>query len=772
MKKLLTKKDIQWMNLAGTGIALLLFSIAVGFIIYNGYIATFRFNVEEVEKDFLNQNKSKLIQDVTSLVLKMDARRKNTEDILKKDLAVHTEIILKFTQSVDMRAISDSEKENYKEIFYSSYYSSLKGSFFFLVINASGEIIFAPDSIKSIASGLEKKDGMFSFRKVPYSRGFHPDALIYSRKMNNDQYLFYGGYLFQKEKEVKSAILDILKKSDSYYLEKNTYFTLYELIKSDNQWKLEEIISSANIGGKIEKFPLVNNQIKKEILASLKNHSSQKIYQGGFFVQHSFPDNGGRKAVEAYYYYYKPWNWVISRGIFLEENKMDLSNEKQFLSEKFIEESRKNFLALGVAFFLVIIIAYLFSRKIGTIFSYYNDLVQEQNRNLKKKNESLTTEFKIRERMEMALKGNEELYHSTIDSLTDYILVINENYKIILTNQEFDGFILNAFNVKKCQGEHLLSLHPFFKSMEKAIDIVSTKGIIYISEEIHQKDSFSLDYEIKVIPLSSQDASLKRFIIILRDLTEARRNERENKQMEVKMLAQSKMATLGEMATSIAHEIYQPLNFIAGFIQLLELDVQSNQIDQNGVMEMIQRTHRSIRRITDIIDHLRIFGRADQISKKPVPLKDVVDNTLILLQERIRLRSINLSISIPENLPAILGNETQMEQILINLFQNSLDAFEEVENREKNISLVAESYFLGEMTWIKIIFEDNAGGMAEEVKKRAFEPFFTTKEPGKGTGLGMAIIYGIISEHQGKISIDSRQGYGTSFIMELPSADG
>ncbi|MBF0184985.1 MAG: transporter substrate-binding domain-containing protein [Magnetococcales bacterium] len=242
----------------------------------------------------------------------------------------------------------------------------------------------------------------------------------------------------------------------------------------------------------------------------------------------------------------------------------------------------------------------------------------------------------------------------------------------------------------------------------------------------------------------------------------------DKRAMEVKMLAASKLATIGEVATGVAHELNQPLTYISTFTQNMEVSLQNNTLDIERIKKRIGTVNEQFRRIDEIIRHLQTFGRKDETiggnSMQPIHLSEVVDKTLLFLGERIRLRNIALEKNYAEGVPKIAGNMTRLEQIFINFFQNAIHA---LANRERATITITIKH-LPESHKVQVQFTDNGMGMEPEVRKKIFEPFFTTKGIGEGTGLGLSIVYGIVQEHGGSINCISEPGIGTTFALLFP----
>ncbi len=259
------------------------------------------------------------------------------------------------------------------------------------------------------------------------------------------------------------------------------------------------------------------------------------------------------------------------------------------------------------------------------------------------------------------------------------------------------------------------------------------------------------------------DGGVQGVVFVAQDITVIKQMEEEARVKEINMLAISKLATLGEVATGIAHEINQPLAYISGFIQNLEIAFNENKVKPEKVKEKLKRAYKQVGRITDIIQHLRTFGRKDRIKSfnEEIVIEEVLNNTLLIMGERIRLNNIQLTKRIAEDLPVFKGNANQMEQVFINLFQNAIDAVSSIKEAEIKINMY---YNKGALI---TEFSDNGKGIDKELQSRIFDPFFTTKEVGQGTGLGLSIVHGIVEEHNGIIACESEVGKGTTFKITI-----
>jgi len=255
--------------------------------------------------------------------------------------------------------------------------------------------------------------------------------------------------------------------------------------------------------------------------------------------------------------------------------------------------------------------------------------------------------------------------------------------------------------------------------------------------------------------------SRKAMIHIMGDLRETAQELRDKQEQLVQA---GKLATLGELTTGVAHELNNPLNniglFIGNAIDLIELrDPDPERIKSDLVKAMEQ-----LRKATEIITHLRTFGRPAPVRLEPVDVDDVIARSLSLVQEQLRIRAIEVSFDLHGVDLIVRGNPIQLEQVFVNLLTNARDALADADRREIHIASRRDG------DKVKITVADTGPGIPAEIEQRIFDPFFTTKEVGGGTGLGLSITYSILKEHGGEIWVDGRPEEGAIFHIELPGA--
>ena len=260
----------------------------------------------------------------------------------------------------------------------------------------------------------------------------------------------------------------------------------------------------------------------------------------------------------------------------------------------------------------------------------------------------------------------------------------------------------------------------------------------------------------------------KAMIHIMSDLKvtteEVQHREQELREKQEQLVQAAKLATLGELTAGVAHELNNPLNniglFVGNAIDFIELGVAD--INSEVVQQELHSAMQQVRKATEIISHLRTFGRAAPVSRELVDIEQVVHSAISLMQEQLRLRQIAVHLQFPPEEVIIMGNAIRLEQVFINLLTNARDALANAARKEIRITCTVNA------DMVNIRFCDSGLGIPVELKQRVFDPFFTTKEVGAGMGLGLSITYGIIKDLQGTITIEDDCGEGTCFFIQLP----
>lgn len=239
-------------------------------------------------------------------------------------------------------------------------------------------------------------------------------------------------------------------------------------------------------------------------------------------------------------------------------------------------------------------------------------------------------------------------------------------------------------------------------------------------------------------------------------IVERRQAESDKARLQYQLQHADRLATIGQLAAGIAHELNEPLANILGFAQLArKMPGLPAQTEQD-----IEKIVSSALHAREVIKKLLMFARQMPPTKTRVNLNKIVQESLFLLESRFAKQGIELILKLAPDLPDITADATQLQQVLVNLAVNSLQA------TASGGSLTVETF--ADDSQVSLVVEDTGTGMTEEVKARLFTPFFTTKEVGQGTGLGLAVVHGIVTSHGGAINVESKIGQGTRFEINLP----
>lgn len=260
-------------------------------------------------------------------------------------------------------------------------------------------------------------------------------------------------------------------------------------------------------------------------------------------------------------------------------------------------------------------------------------------------------------------------------------------------------------------------------------------------------------------------------VFVTRDISQRVQAQKDKHRLEQQLLQSQRMETIGTFAGGIAHDFNNLLQIISGNIQMLGMKNK-----EEGLKRHIQAVDQATLKAGNLVRRLLTISRKVESSKHRLCLNDIVRDTMAL-SERLIPRMIAMDIRLEPNLPPILADSVQMEQIVLNLSSNAFDALAgkgKISVSTRSIHLLpedADKYLdLSPGDYVQFSFSDTGPGISEEIKPRIFDPFFTTKAVGKGTGLGLSTVYAIVKEHGGHVSCYSTLGQGTTFRIYLPVA--
>lgn len=293
-------------------------------------------------------------------------------------------------------------------------------------------------------------------------------------------------------------------------------------------------------------------------------------------------------------------------------------------------------------------------------------------------------------------------------------------------------------------------------------------GEQWTGEFHNRRKNGELYWENAVIKgVSDENGNIIHFIAIKEDVTEVKEARRRLEQERLKLIQQSKMAEIGLMASSILHEVGNPIAAIRGMICDIKDSCSSRSENislRKMVSQQLDQVLAEVDRITGITMDISEFTYSRHSKAELMDINALINTTCRLVQYDSRWSHIDLRILLDENLPPIYANKDQMVQILINLLSNSAYAVEQVKDRNSSVHI--SSFFDDENIYISI--KDNGCGIEENNLPKIFDTFFSSKEPGQGSGLGLAMCKTLIDDQHGEIKIFSQHGICTEVCISLP----
>ena len=365
-----------------------------------------------------------------------------------------------------------------------------------------------------------------------------------------------------------------------------------------------------------------------------------------------------------------------------------------------------------------------------------------------------------RRRLEKDLQKSEEKYHAIFNNISNPVFVADQkSLKILDCN--IKALELYEFSESQMREK---TVTDFFLPEEKEEMAGQIKSRKEISKAKHVKaDNKHIDVDMWVAPATYSGQHV--FLITINDIT--RRLETEQH-----LLHASKMATLGEMSTGIAHELNQPLSVIKSSSSFCLKKIHRKEPIQEEILhKLVSKIDTNVDRAEKIIQHMRQFARKSDIRLVKTRINDVLQRTFEMFNQQLKIRGIAVIWEKQTDLPEILADPDRLEQVFINLVMNAKDAIEAKWAAQGDRDTVEDQIVIqthATDSQVEIVIQDTGAGIKKGIKDRLFEPFFTTKEVGKGTGLGLSISYGIIKDCSGDIRVGRGRKGGAKFTIVFP----
>ena len=398
--------------------------------------------------------------------------------------------------------------------------------------------------------------------------------------------------------------------------------------------------------------------------------------------------------------------------------------------------------------------------------------VQERTNELELVIKALRREITKRSESEKALQTSQQSLQSTLDALSSYIVILDEAGIILDVNASWQQFIAAQEAGGASHGRGL-EFTELFRTVSHT-DLQSLDAVLEGVRTVlrRQCDTFTCEYAshrhpepewffVRVNHFDGADGA--RLVVVLENTTEIKRAEEALRRQQETLYQSEKLAAMGALLASVAHELNNPLAVVRMQLDLLAEEAQ-NSLLQERVMEVREATERCIR----IVQSFLTLARRNPPQRTCVQLNTVVEASLQLLSHALHLDNVTVQQHLADDLPPIGADASQLQQVVVNLLLNAQQAFHGFQEPSAPRQVTLTTYYSVEQKRVVLKVADTGPGIPPQHQARIFEPFFTTKPTGVGTGLGLSVCRGIIEGHGGTISVASIPGQGTVFCIELP----
>ena len=363
----------------------------------------------------------------------------------------------------------------------------------------------------------------------------------------------------------------------------------------------------------------------------------------------------------------------------------------------------------------------------------------------------LRHEVAERRRGEERIKQAASEWRATFDTIPDMISIHGRDFRLTRVNKAFAHLVkmepAEIIGQPCCQ-----LLHGTEQPAPRCPHLKSLATGRVVTEEFFEPH-LGVYLEVATSPLFDKKGEAVASVHVARDVS-------ERKKMDEQLIIADRLASIGELASGIAHELNNPLTSVIGFSQLLLKKGIPDDIreDLNIIVNEAQRG-------AEVVRNLLTFARRHASVKELVNLNDIIGRVLKLREYEQRVSNIQVITRLADGLPPVMGESFQLQQVFLNIILNA-EYFMTAAHKGGTLTIMSE----GVRGWVRVSLADDGPGIKPENLGRLFDPFFTTKEVGKGTGLGLSICHGIVTGHGGRISARSKPGRGATFTVELPVA--
>jgi len=366
--------------------------------------------------------------------------------------------------------------------------------------------------------------------------------------------------------------------------------------------------------------------------------------------------------------------------------------------------------------------------------------------------------------------GSAAELEALLSAAVDAILMIDERGRIVEFSPSAER--LFGYRAEEIMGKSVNILMPepdrssHTDHMKRYMN-TGQQHIIGVGREVDARKSTGEVFPAWLSVGEAVHGDKRHFVGIIRDLSAQRAAEREQHALEARLAHVGRFSLMGEMAAGIAHEINQPLSAIETYSQAAKRMLQADTTDQDDLEKACSGIAEQVQRAGQVIENLRNFIRKQEVHKQALDLNEVIKDALSLVEADTNAAGIELTTKFAENLPEINGNAVQLQQVLLNLTHNAVDAMKSPIRKDKEVLIETERV---EDTHVQVSVSDRGPGVSPRLVDAIFHPFFTTKRD--GLGVGLAISRTIVQSHSGELSCGSNPVGGAVFTVSLPIKEG
>jgi len=609
------------------------------------------------------------------------------------------------------------------------------------------------------------------FKKISFIKRFEP----------YDWFIGTGLYVDDVEGQIKANLLSAISR---IRFGKEGYVFI-------NRLNGDALVSNGKLFSGTKKLWEVFNKnpqkmkdiFDKEYLAALKSEGDYIYYS---HIKLTSPDKESPKA--SFIFGIPDLQWLVGAGVYLDDVETDIALMQTELNNQ-IKTKILYFILIVMGIFALFFMFFNWLNRglkndFNLFISFFNRAAHsdeeidretikfiELDQMAEYANEMLTD----RNQAEEALRESESKYRLLADNITDNIWVLDlDTLRFSYVSSSVIG--ITGYSAAEAMGLQLQdTLTP--SSMELATSVLMEELSVEnqntdplrsrtLELEQYHKSGSTLWTEVSMRFIRDNKGRSTSILGVTRDISERRKLQNQLQQSH-------KMESIGTLAGGIAHDFNNILGIILGNTELALDDVP----DWNPARLNLEEIRTASLRAKDVVRQLLSFARKTQLEKKPTDIIPIIKETLKLLQASIPT-SIEIRQNIPKEVDTILADPTQINQVLINLCANSDHAMPEggtivvaLKNVKHNENTLAQHPGFNPGRYVNLTVSDTGHGISQEEIDRIFDPYYTTKEVGKGTGMGLAVVHGIIKGHNGLIKVQSTAGKGTTFSIFFPSSE-